>query len=191
MANICTNEMEITGNKKDIATLNTKIDEQDEELLKLFCWFTDGGLSDYGAFFIQSTDESINVDFCSKWDFPVEALTNLGAAYPRLKFEAFYEEPAMDVFGKISCINGKVTNTFLTPLDYYSEYNEDFQAEREHIENLPYSELLSYTLQDDEYMYSYLDEIILKRIKDKDLPLFINYKWEHCEEKFTSRLQGD
>lgn len=196
MANICSCELEITGDKSIISILTKKIEDQDEELLELFCWFTfaEDAESDYGMYTFQDTEESINLSFCSKNNFPSQ-FEKLVAAFPRLNFRGSYEEAGCEIYGKVSAIDGKITSTSLTPMEYYTEFYEDFAEERYRIEKLPYKKFLIYALEDEvdyqNYMYSYLEEIMLKRIKDEDLPLLIAHSWEHCKDAFTQRLKGE
>lgn len=191
MANICSNTLEISGNKEDIANLTKKITEQDKELLELFTWFkkTEG---DYGLWedSLETDSESISFSFGSKWSFPCKEFDSLVAANPRLNFSASWEESAMENFGKVS----NTEYTFLTPLEYYTEFNPDFFEERQQIENLPYDKFLEYVEKydsdDEDFSYSYLEPLIIERIKQEDLPLFIEKVWHHCEDKFTKKLKG-
>jgi len=196
MANICTNTLEITGSKEDIALFTKKITEQDKELLELFCWLEKTN-SDYGMWedSLNTEPDEIYLSFGSKWGFPDKEFNSLVAEYSRLNFKASWKEPGMEEFGKVSGSRGATSYTNLTPLDYYTEFNTDFFEEHQQIENLPYDKFLEYvakfTTDYDDYSYSYLEPLIIKRIKPKDLPLFIDKEWQHCEEEFIKKLKGE
>lgn len=181
MANICTNAMEISGDEKEIAVLAKKIEDQDTELLELFTWFeiTDG---DYGLWndTLQISSGYIDFSYGSKWGPPKDDFFNLVKKYPRLSFKSRFEEPASIVYGKM------IGEEFIkmSPLDYYTDYDQDFGEERLQIENLPYKEFLKYIEEFDvldDWYYSFLIPLIVKRIKRKDLPLFIGKEWINNE----------
>ena len=71
-------------------------------------------------------------------------------------------------------------------------YDEDYQAEQRRIQELPYEEFLEeYTEWDvyDDPKYSYLGKAIVARIKDTDLPLFMNVEWmdDEAEQQYKNR----
>ena len=189
MANICSNTLQITGNKEDIALFTKKITEQDKELIKLFTWleYTD---EDYGLWeeSLETYSESISFSFGSQWCFPSKF--SLGYCASRLLNSAHgsWEEPGMENYGKVS----NCEYTSLTPLEYYTEFNPDFFEERQQIENLPYDKFLGSIEKndsDDDYIYGYLEPLIIERIEKKDLPLFIEKKWLRCQNEFIKKLR--
>lgn len=199
MANICSNHLHIEGNKEDIAPLRKAITNQDPELLELFYWFTFTD-EDYGLWDDTFTpeEESICLSFGSNWSFPGGHFESLVAEYPRLTFEAYSEEAAMEFFLKVTASDGLACCEDLTPLDYYTAMNEDFATERKSIEELSYDEFLKYALDnkdeiDLDFLWCYLEPRIIDRIKRKDLPLFIDREWhsEEDTEKFTTKLKGE
>ena len=199
MANICSNHVHIEGSAKDIAPLREAISNQDPELLGRFCWFafTNG---DYGLWNDCYTpeEESISLSFGSKWSFPGGPFESLVADYPRLSFEVYSEESATELFMKITASDGEAHLTYLTPLEYYTAMNEDFAKERRFVENPDYEEFLRHVLEDEvnddlDHLWTYLDPLIINRIKKKDLPLFIDREWysEENAEKFAQKLKGE
>ena len=198
MANLCSNYIEITGNKKDIASLGKKIEEQDTELLSLFYWFTLRNGNDYGMWedTLAVDSDSIFFGFGSKYAPPLKAIESLAEKYPRLNFNGSYEESGCEVYGKFYGTEGEFTFTDMAPLEYFTEFNEDFAAEREFIEKSSYEDFLKHALEEEtndlDYLWTYLDPLIIDRIKEKDLPLFIDREWynEDDAEKFTEKLKG-
>jgi len=188
MANICTNTMEITGDQKEIAVLAKRITNQDTELLKLFTWFekTDG---DYGLWedTLQIDSGYIDFSYGSKWGPPKDDFLSLVKKYPRLNFKSRFEEPGSGIYGKM------IGEEFIKmpPLDYYTDYDMDFLEDRLQIENLPYKEFLKYVeeFDVDDWYYCYLIPLIVKRIKRKDLPLFIGK--ECINNELEKKLKGE
>lgn len=199
MANICSCYLHIEGNKDIIASLTKKITDQDKELIELFDWL-EKAENDWGMWEDTFTPEpeSINLSFGCKWGFPCNEFENLVAEYPSLEFSGNYEESGCEVYGKVSASNGVAFFTDMEPLGYFTEFNEDFAAEREDIEKLPYDKFLQYVIDDEDtadldWLWCYLDPLIIDRIKRKDLPLFIDKEWhsEEDTEKFTTKLKGE
>lgn len=197
MANICSNHLSISGNKENIASLTKKIMEQDKELLELFFWFEKTEW-DYGMWkdTLNTEPESIDFSFGSKWAFPFDEFNNLVAAYPTLEFEGSYEESAMSIFGKVAASNGIASYTDIEPIDYYTEFNEDFAHERLSIKESRYNKFLKHVLEDEnedlDHLWYYLEPLIIDRLKKEDLPLFINREWrsDDAKEKYLTKLKG-
>lgn len=198
MANLCSNHMYITGPAEVIQDLARKIRDKDPNLLGLFPWFelTD---NDYGLWkdtFIPE-EKSINLSFGSKWYFPTGPFDCLVTKYPRLTFVVNSEEPGMEIFQKITASEGMAHTENLSPIDYYTETNEDFASERRTLKEIDYEKFKDYLLNDwtsDKYfIYEYLEKEIVARIKDKDLPLFIGKEWlnSYTEELISQRLKKE
>jgi len=200
MANICSCNLHIEGNKETIASLTKKITDQNDQLIELFYWF-EKAKNDYGMWEDTFTPEpeSINLSFGCKWAFPCDEFENLVKEYPSLEFSGSFEESGCEVYGKVSASEGIAFFTNMTPLDYFTEFNEDFATERNYIEKLSYKEFLKYTLDNNkdendlDWLWCYLEPFIIDRIERKDLPLFIDREWhsEEDTEKFTTKLKGE
>jgi hypothetical protein len=197
--------MTVSGDEKQLALLQSGIVGQDKELLKIFIWFEKGCY--YGL--IQELDEikeadgDINLDFTTKWSPPETSLLNLSKAYPLLHFNVQYEESGLDVYGVLEYFGGEcVSDKPMLCEEYLSEYDEEYIDCVEDIDKSEYKDFLSRyldesieTLQDDPQTCRFpalIEKRILKRVKDKDLPLLIGHKWisEDNQEKFESRLKG-
>jgi len=190
--------MSIEGSKEEILPLRELIDKQDKDLLALFPWFefSDGG--DYGIWEDCYTpeEESINISFGSKWSFPKDAFDTLVAKFPELVFEVSWEESGMDIYGKGSASEGLAHLEMITGLEYYLENNEDFAHEYKCLKEMPYEEFKNYILEDweeeeIEHPFNFLEEMIVKRLKDRDLPLFLGKEWlsGNTSELIEARLK--
>ena len=62
----------------------------------------------------------------------------------------------------------------------------------DHILHETYQDVLDYYREDTCSNPAVVDRFLLKRIKDKDLPLFINYPWSReVKQTFLTRLKGE
>lgn len=201
MANICSNVMTISGAEKPRGALRKKIVEQDTELLKIFGWFAE---EDYGRVNdledIKKETGDIVIDFTSKWSPPEKDLKVLSEAYPDLTFTVSYEEPGNDLYGKLVFKAGTVPEDTLMNLTEYLLENgtPEFTESAHDIKALAYRKFLKEVgdILDSDYGDPrenwIVEEMVLKRIKDKDLPLLINYEWsnEDAGNKFKERIKG-
>lgn len=142
MANICSNSVVITGPLKTIKVLRKRIDEQDPTLVKDpggECGHFETGMA-YGLMDVlplpDNDSDCISVCITSKWGPPVDDFLNLSKVYPDLTIEIEYEEPAMEVYGKVQYRGGKCTlDQPMKPFEYLSENNEEFADEISFIED--------------------------------------------------------
>lgn len=199
MANICNNDVTIMGKSHDVRKLLNRINKQDEELLKVFPFFNTDKYTDYRVYDLP-TDidkaEPLSFSFGSKWTAP---LKELEAFCQLIKMDAkgSWEESACDVYGDFKYDSEAESFTYreLSPLEYYTEYHEDFAEERYFIETGHYEEVLdTYSKitepdNDWDWFFQYLEALLLKRLKDKDLSIFINYPWNDIKA-FRNRLEG-
>lgn len=195
MANLCSNNMEIFGDEK-ILDLGKKIKAQNKKIIALFPWFEYSSY-DYGLWedTLLIDSESIVFSYGSKWRPPIQELTSLFLNYPTFTFKNTFEESGMEIFGEIHGENGVLTVHDMTPLEYYTQNDEDFSKQRNFIEKAPYKIFLKNELTNpsNELKYYYLEPLIINRLKTEDLPLFINRKWidSNAEKLFPSRLKGE
>ena len=203
MANICYNSMTISGDPVQLNQLRKRIKEQDKSLIEKVYFLEQG---EYYGLFQELSDiknkGDLQLDFSSKWSPPEEALQKLSVLYPLLSIEVHYEEPAMEVYGTLKYQNGKcIIDTPMDQESYLSEYNEGYKELIRDIEKSKYQDFTSRyretmeDLQDDPDTCNYPDLIerkILKRIKDKDLPLLVGYIWISKANRieFENRIKG-
>lgn len=198
MANICSNYITLSGPTKDIKKLGGLIEKQDEALLKTFTWFEKG--CHYGL--VDDLDNASNfIVITSKWGPPIEGYIELSKSFPTLTFAVEYEECGNNVYGKVSFKAGeKFDDITRTEEDFLMENApQSFNEELDDIAHMPYKRFLkSYlkeieTLEDDVEdirCVPYIEKAVLKRIEDKDLPLFLNHTWQSDanETEYKRRL---
>jgi len=80
----------------------------------------------------------------------------------------------------------------LSDHDWYYEFDPSYVAEYDLITNGDYQTVLDGYKDQTELNYSILQEPLLERIEDKDLPLFMGLEWYDKEkELFEKRLKGE
>lgn len=200
MANICSSAVTVAGNKGEINALHQQIERQDETFLKNF-WIlsdTEKHASDFGLSNCQlNSDTELTFYLSSQWSPPTEELITVSELYPMLTFEVVYQEPANAVYGRQLIEGGScVEDEVYTEEQSLELYDEDYQFEKKRIQDLPYEEFLEEYSKwnddgevDDDPKFRYLSKDIVARIKDEDLPLFINVEWmdDEAEEQYKTR----
>lgn len=209
MANICSNSMTITGELSQVNDLRDKIVKQDEGLIKLFTWFETETKPGNAYGLINDLEElaedegaAISLEYTTKWSPPTDELIALSAAYPELTIENQYEESGMAAYGQHSFKNGEcISDRPMTTEEYLLE-DDDFGALIENIKTCTYKKFLKEYLPDMENLEDndpsfkapwLVEKYILKRLKNKDLPLLINHVWhnEINQKEFETRLKGE
>lgn len=200
MANPCNNLVTITGDARQIEALRKRINDQDPTLTREdLCSHLDSSKEwGYGLDNDLPLPEAFNLSLhiTSKWCPPWEEFERLSKEYPLLTIEVVYEEHSMRLFGKAIIEGGKqVLDERISELDYYTEYDKEFSDELKVIKELDYETFKNEYILNQEYRGSYtwlskghlLEPILLKRVKDNDLPLLID-ALEYCGDKLRARL---
>lgn len=201
MSNLCSNYVTVTGDKIAIDELVTRIGQvgqlsrkdltEDNWLLcdapTLHC---DYGLCNYQ----RNGDDEITLTICSRNAEPRRELLALSLLHPTLTLVTVYDEPACEVYGRLEITGGSIVeDQEYTEEEYLELYDEDYKTEKKRIAELPYKDFLEeYTEWDvnDDTKYTSLGKDIINRIKDEDLPLFINVDWyrSSIEKEFKNRF---
>lgn len=151
---------------------------------------------DLGDITFENSDEQLRYVFSTAWSPPAAWLAAVAPKYPTLEFELVYSEEGNDVFGMVSAYGDQFEDLSYTEEEFREQHDPDYIAQVRFIKKLPYKKLiLTYSDPESSFTdlqpshYQYLDKHILARIKDKDLPLFVNREW-HCKDAFEARLKG-
>lgn len=206
MANICSNDLTITGDKTQLKRLYELITDQDETLLEKFCWFNDAN----GGYGLENLDEiteyfpqgSISLAISSKWGPPTDDLASVSEDYPDLVFIIKYSEPSMEIFGQTTICAGQITEHIdYDPYDWYIENYEDCGAEAENIKTMDYDEFIEEYVKPGHFQETaeqiiggwLLEKDMVNRVKDEDLPLMMNFKFMtiQAKELFNKRIKGE
>lgn len=201
MANLCGNHLSITGEGSSLYAFYTRLTGQDKALLETVPHFEiRDGNCDFCIYDKESVklddDGNIKIEFGSKWSCPIGEITELSSEYPDLIFDLVYQEGGMDRYGEVHIQDGSYDETKLSAEEYSRKYHEEYKAAYQRIKFSTYKSFVkNYSRGNffDEFPFSYLDKVVLNRIKDDDLPLFINRQWmdEDVEEMYKRRLAGE
>lgn len=189
MANVCSNYMNLTGEEEDLLSLEEAIQAQDKDLLELFPFADEKGA--YNIWDHRREGDTYVIGFQSPWRCPFESIDKLCREF-HLNAEVWYEEQGMATYGFYQYIFGRGcgTKTDIMEEFFESQYPEYAACKRDILEE-PYESFLK-TYKDGfpyeevegaDPRFACLERHIVKRIKDEDLPLFCNTKWEDEEAK--------
>lgn len=198
MANICSNYITISGDSAQLEALSKRLKEQDPELLKILPNFTINNISDYcinSAEDIDDDGSEINFYFGSKYNCPLNGITELSSEYHELEFQLRFEEAANEYFGTAYICAGSCNEISMKEIDYLKQYNEEYIDQLLALESTPYEEFIKTYTHDnffEEHPFGFIDRAVVKRIKDEDLALFINREWfdGKAHEEYKQRLTG-
>jgi hypothetical protein len=187
----------IRGSEEQIAELYDKLENQDPKLLKQLPMLTDAesGKVEFGMHSLVCKDDTtLYITQSCKWHPKIEDYIDLNDLFDTLRIKVAYEEGANNVYGEFLVEGGSCQESVeLTEEQWREGHDEDYQAELKRIQELPYEEFLEeYSDWDctEEPQYVYLEKKILERIKDEDLPLFVNVEWrdEDVEQAYKNRF---
>jgi len=183
VANICTVYAVITGDPLILSELYSRIQQQDINLTDNHPMLLDTDTSNllYGLCCHRRNEFDITLTQACPWKPKEEAYIDLSDMYPDLTIEVAYEEAADQVYGDFTVIGGScIESQELTEEQWLERHDDEYLFEKKQIETLTYEEFLeSYTEWDVscDPKYVYLGKDIVARIKDTDLPLFMNVDW--------------
>lgn len=197
MANVCTNYMHMKGDPRRMDRLQKRLESQDKRLLKLFPWF-EKDLS-YGMYSLfRQNEATVIVYFTSKWRAPVDEIERLSKAFG-LEITCRYEEPGNRVYGRVCYDHGEMTeDRSYDEESWLEEENEDFRECKREIQEGSYENFIRDYKEGIDWediggspQWSILEKYIVERIKDEDLPLFINTPWMSSEAQrmYSARFE--
>jgi len=195
MANICTVSVMITGDLTILAALTKLIRDQDAILISDHPMLMDTDVHGiaYGLNLLQCNTSDITLTQTCGWKPDIGDYIDLSDDYPTLKIKVTYEEGGDQVYGEFTVEGGScIESVDYTEEQYLERHDEEYQAEKRWIAESPYEEFLeSYTEWDVscDPKYVYLSKDIVARIKDTDLPLFVNVDWmdEGIDRQYKDR----
>ena len=143
----------------------------------------------------ENNDGELLLSFDTEWAAPNMWLYNIAPQFPELKFKNAWICHGNDAGEyRIKTEDGEIVDeeVCLDEHDWKLKYDEIYIEEYEQITGgWDYKRFLEFFIENDPE-YIDLEEYIIKRIKDEDLPLFINKEWETdtAQDLYESRLKG-
>ena len=208
MSNLCSNYVEVTGDEIAVSELLNDIAAVHQLDLKALTednWYlcdAEKLCCDYGMMNLQkNSDTDVTFNICSRNAPPEKNLAELSLQHPTLTITCLYEEPGCQLYGRLQFTGGScVEDTIYTEEQWLEEHDEDYKFEKNAIAELPYDEFVEEYSKwndegelDDEPKYYYLGKDIIARIKDEDLPLFVNVDWhdDDINQLYKDRYSTD
>jgi len=148
-------------------------------------WY-DFNISNYGTKWdaydigdlVHNDDGSITYRFDTAWSPPSGWLCRTAEMFPSLTLEDAWKYEGGGAGTLTICVDEGIENyTKMDDKEWYCLNDPWFKEELERIQTGDYDEVINEYAEAGEAQNSYLDEDLLKRIKDEDLPLFKNYEW--------------
>ncbi len=109
--------------------------------------------------------------------------------FPNLEFKDSWREEG-GFAGNFIVYNGNVTEEDVEEHDWLLEHDSAYSNEYEFITKGDYKKVLKNFIKKDELCWSSLNPFLLDRLKDEDLPLFIEFEWHNTRSWFENRLKG-
>ena len=130
--------------------------------------------------------------FQTAWSPPCGWLEKTAKLYPALRFRDKWHDEG----GGAGCLTLyhkkgelQVEDEAIPEHDWYYEFDEDYRGQYDFITGGDYDEVISQFQKDGEIQYGSQLPALLKRIKDEDLPLFMNFEWWDEKNAFEKRLK--
>ena len=148
---------------------------------------------------VEQIDGGLRFSFNTAWSPPLPWLEKTAYKYPDLKFDLYFQNEGggMEQQGKVSVWHEtddelRVEEETWTEHEWYYKFEPAYQEEYDFITEGDYDDVIKEYSEDcSEFNWSSLEIALANRVKDKDLPLFINYFETHeANSIIASRLKG-
>jgi len=153
-------------------------------------WGTKWGA--YDAQQVESIKDGLRFRFNTAWCIGYLWLEKTSKLYPTLTFTTHWQDEGGGS-GKTVFRNGQcMMNRKMNDHDFNMAFNERYRETYEEITTLPYDEFIQeYVTNNKELEWYSLDLEIIKRVKDKDLPLTFSLElYGEAKELRDNRLKG-
>jgi hypothetical protein len=140
---------------------------------------------------IVNGEEEIVYQYQTAWCPPNGWLDKTSAMYPKLLFNNAWRSEGGEAGVLSICVDDGVEyQEDMSESEWLMTYDEEYKKEHDFIAEGDYKEVVvSYTKEN--FVQYHFRKLLLDRIKDEDLPLFINFDWdgdEDVEEEYKERL---
>jgi hypothetical protein len=151
-------------------------------------WGTKWGAYDAEA--VQTTEGGLRFSFNTAWCAPWKWILTTSKMFPTLTFTDQWKNEGGGC-GKLVVKKGHVISDEKLPdHDWYMKFDPAYRDEYEFITKGDYDKVVKTYSKEGESNYSSLNEYLLARIKQKDLPLFMHYEWYGLQDKFNRKLKS-
>lgn len=149
-------------------------------------WGTKWGA--YSVFEVEDIDGGIRYRFNTAWSAPVTWLEKTSEQFPELEFTNTWKSEGGGA-GRLIVQAGDAYENEMSEHDFDLEFDEYYRDEYEFINDGPYEEVRDKFMEQNECQYYSLEKYLLERIKNEDLPLFLNFEWVYEGDTFEERCK--
>jgi hypothetical protein len=142
---------------------------------------------------VEEIEDGLRFRFDTAWSPPAQWIYTTAQQFPSLKFvDHWINEGGGCGRLTVYCENGEVLadNEEISDHDFRIEFDNNYRDEYELITEGKYKDVLAEYSKMTEPNYSSLNPFLLKRLKDEDLPLFLNFEWDDLRDEFESRFKS-
>lgn len=140
----------------------------------------------------EITEDGIIYRFQTPWNTPFQWIIHTAEKFPTLTMECWCLFEGGESAAKYRVwTEDDVTQSDdekISDHDYSMKWDPEYNELYTFITEGDYDEVLEQYQEDNEIAYSDLEKYLLERIKDEDLPLFINFEW-YDKDRFEERFR--
>lgn len=173
--------------EKRQAALKKKYGASDWYGWALTNWGTKWGAYEVGE--VEDIDGGIRYRFNTAWSPPLEWLLTTSEQFPSLEFSDSYIDEGGGA-GRIWVSNEDYTSEEQSEHGWRMEHDEMYAEEYEFIVRGDYEKVRDEYLERNECDRYFFEGKLLERIKNEDLPLFLNFSWYYCSDEFEERCKN-
>lgn len=137
----------------------------------------------------ESGQKTLRYRFDTAWSPPGNWLEATSSLFPSLEFTDCWRSEGGGS-GKIIVREDSYDEEEMPEHDWLMEFDEAYRDEYEFITEGEYGKVIKQYLEANSCDWSYLEEVFLNRIGDRELPLFLSFKWYCCGDKYEERCKN-
>ena len=151
-------------------------------------WGTKWGAYDAEA--VHTIKSGLRFTFNTAWSPPVQWIITTSAMFPTLTFTNLWKDEGGGC-GKLVIKKGCVmSDKRLSDHEWYMKFEPTYREEYEFITKGDYDKVIAKYSKEEEPNYNDLNEYLLKRLMQKDLPLFMHFSWYGLQNAFNEKLKA-
>ena len=146
----------------------------------------------YDAEAVEKIEGGLCFRFLTAWSPPSQWVETTASQFPSLIFiDHWKDEGGGCGVITVHTKNGKTKyeEQKISDHEWYIKFDSAYREEYELITVGKYEDVLSMYENMEEPNYSSLNKFLLKRLEDKDLPLFLHFEWYNEKNNFEARLK--
>jgi len=143
---------------------------------------------------VKDEGKTLRYEFSSPWNSPQSWFEKAVEIFPTLELSLYSQYESCEECSKVWNEGTIVYDLEMSAHDFKMELWEKYRKLVDFITNGDYEEVIKHCSNVDyviDIAGSEPEGLLLNRIKREDLPLFVNYPWEHNKDLFNKRIKGE